>query len=145
MGFSAGYDTPVGEHGLKLSGGERQRIAIARALIKNAPIILLDEPTAALDSESEHYVQQALSELCKERTTVVIAHRLSTVMHADRILVLDAGEVVESGKHQELLRAGGRYAVFYDLQLRSQEPSIGPEANAGKSATSQGIVRATLH
>ena len=76
---------------------------------------------------------------------MVIAHRLSTVMHADRILVIDAGEVVESGKHQELLRAGGRYAVFYDLQLRRQEPSNGPEANAGKSATSQGIVQATLH
>ena len=145
MGFSAGYDTPVGEHGLKLSGGERQRIAIARALIKNAPIILLDEATAALDSESEHYVQQAISELCKGRTTLVIAHRLSTIMHADRILVLEAGEVVESGKHDELLRAGGRYALFYNLQLRRQEPSIGPEANAGKSATSQSIVHATLH
>jgi ATP-binding cassette subfamily B protein len=122
MGFEAGYDTPVGEHGFKLSGGERQRIAIARALIKDAPIILLDEATAALDSESEYHVQQAISELCRGRTTIVIAHRLSTIMHADRILVLDAGEVVESGRHDELLRAGGRYAAFYNIQLRRQEP-----------------------
>src|ERR1700751_5426453 len=101
MSFQAGYDTEVGEHGLKLSGGERQRIA--RALIKNAPIILLDEATAALDSESEHHVQQALSELCKGRTTIVIAHRLSTIMHADRILVIEGGDVAEAGGHDELL------------------------------------------
>jgi len=122
MAFEDGYETPVGEHGLNLSGGERQRIAIARALIKDAPIILLDEATAALDSESEYHVQQAISELCKGRTTIVIAHRLSTIMHADRILVLEAGEVVESGRHEELLRAGGRYAAFYNVQLRRQEP-----------------------
>jgi subfamily B ATP-binding cassette protein MsbA len=122
MGFPQGYDTPVGELGLKLSGGERQRVAIARALIKNAPIILLDEATAALDSESEHHVQEAIAELCKGRTTIVIAHRLSTIMHADRILVIEAGAVVESGRHDELLRKGGRYASFYRLQLRHQEP-----------------------
>ena len=92
MGFPAGYDTPVGEHGLQLSGGERQRVAIARALIKNAPIILLDEATAALDSESERHVQEAIAELCKGRTTIVIAHRLSTIMHADRILVIEGGD-----------------------------------------------------
>ena len=92
MGFPHGYDTPVGEHGLQLSGGQRQRIAIARALIKNAPIILLDEATAALDSESEHHVQDAIAELCKGRTTLVIAHRLSTIMHADRILVIEDGD-----------------------------------------------------
>jgi ATP-binding cassette subfamily B protein len=126
MGFEAGYDTPVGEHGFKLSGGERQRIAIARALIKDAPIILLDEATAALDSESEYQVQQAISELCKGRTTIVIAHRLSTIMHADRILVLEAGEVVESGRHRDLLRAGGRYAAFHNIQLR-QDSSVAPE------------------
>jgi ATP-binding cassette subfamily B protein len=122
MGFDAGYDTPVGEHGLKLSGGERQRVSIARALIKNAPIILLDEATAALDSESERHVQEAIAELCKGRTTIVIAHRLSTIMHADRILVIEGGDVVEAGRHDELLRKGGRYASFYRLQLKHQEP-----------------------
>jgi ATP-binding cassette subfamily B protein len=120
MSFSAGYDTPVGERGLQLSGGERQRIAIARALIKNAPIILLDEATAALDSESERYVQDAIAKLCMGRTTIVIAHRLATVMHADRILVIEAGQIVETGRHDELLRKGGRYASFCRLQLEQQ-------------------------
>jgi ATP-binding cassette, subfamily B, bacterial MsbA len=124
--FPAGYDTPVGEHGLQLSGGQRQRVAIARALIKNAPIILLDEATASLDSESERYVQEAVAELCKGRTTIVIAHRLSTIMHADNILVVEAGLVVESGRHDELLRKGGRYASFYRLQLREQSPALEP-------------------
>jgi len=122
MSFPDKYDTQVGEHGLKLSGGERQRIAIARALIKNAPIILLDEATAALDAESERHVQEAIAELCKGRTTIVIAHRLSTIMHADRILVIEAGDVVEAGRHDELLRNGGRYALFYKLQFQQQEP-----------------------
>jgi ATP-binding cassette, subfamily B, bacterial MsbA len=126
MSFPAGYDTPVGEHGLQLSGGQRQRVAIARALIKNAPIILLDEATASLDSESERYVQEALAELCKGRTTIVIAHRLSTIMHADNILVVENGLVVESGRHDELLRKGGRYALFYRLQLREQSPTLEP-------------------
>jgi ATP-binding cassette subfamily B protein len=124
MGFPAGYNTPVGEHGLQLSGGQRQRIAIARALIKNCPIILLDEATAALDSESERHVQEALAELCKGRTTLVIAHRLSTIMHADSILVVENGLVVESGRHEELLRKGGRYASFYRLQLKEQAPPL---------------------
>ena len=118
MSFPNGYDTAVGEHGLQLSGGQRQRIAIARALVKNAPIILLDEATAALDSESERYVQDAITELCRGRTTLVIAHRLSTIMHADTILVVEAGRVVEQGRHEELLRTGGRYASFYRLQLQ---------------------------
>jgi ATP-binding cassette, subfamily B, bacterial MsbA len=122
MGFPAGYETPVGEHGLQLSGGQRQRISIARALIKNAPIILLDEATAALDSESEHLVQEAIAELCKGRTTLVIAHRLSTIMHSDTILVVENGAVVESGRHDDLLRQGGRYASFYRLQLKEQAP-----------------------
>ena len=124
MGFPTGYDTPVGEQGMQLSGGQRQRIAIARAVIKNAPIILLDEATAALDSESERHVQEALAELRKGRTTLVIAHRLSTITHADNILVVEAGLVVESGRHDELLRKGGRYASFYRLQLREQSPAL---------------------
>jgi ATP-binding cassette, subfamily B, bacterial MsbA len=130
VGFPAGYDAPVGEHGLRLSGGQRQRIAIARALIKNAPIILLDEATAALDSESERQVQDAIAELCKGRTTLVIAHRLSTIMHADRILVIEGGVVAEAGRHEDLLRKGGRYASFYRLQLQSQA-SAAPMAVMG--------------
>ena len=123
IGLPAGYDTRVGEQGMQLSGGQRQRIAVARALIKDAPIILLDEATAALDSESERYVQEAIAELCKGRTTLVIAHRLSTIVHADCILVVEGGLVVESGRHEELLRQGGRYASFYRLQLREQDPA----------------------
>jgi ABC-type multidrug transport system fused ATPase/permease subunit len=121
-----GYDSPVGEHGMQLSGGERQRIAIARALIKNAPIILLDEATASLDSESEQHVQAAIAELCRGRTTIVIAHRLTTIMHADRILVIEAGHVVETGCHDDLILRGGRYSTFYRLQLQAQEPAPFP-------------------
>ena len=121
-GFPQGYDTPVGERGTQLSGGERQRVAIARALIKNAPIILLDEATASLDSESERLVQDAIEHLCQGRTTIVIAHRLHTIAHADRILVLENGAIVEAGRHDELLRKGGRYAAFYRLQIKEQEP-----------------------
>jgi ABC-type multidrug transport system fused ATPase/permease subunit len=120
MNFPDGYETTVGEHGLQLSGGQRQRIAIARALVKNAPIILLDEATASLDSESERHVQEALTELCSGRTTLVIAHRLSTIMHSDCILVVENGVVTESGRHDELLRKGGRYASFHRLQLKEQ-------------------------
>jgi ATP-binding cassette subfamily B protein len=116
MGFPLGYDTPVGEHGTQLSGGQRQRIAVARALIKNAPVILLDEATAALDSESEKQVQEAIEHLCQGRTTIVIAHRLHTIMHADAILVVEGGEIVERGRHEDLLRRGGRYASFFRLQ-----------------------------
>jgi ATP-binding cassette, subfamily B, bacterial MsbA len=118
MGFPLGYDTPVGEHGTQLSGGQRQRIAVARALIKNAPIILLDEATAALDSESEQQVQKAIEHLCQNRTTIVIAHRLHTIMHADTIMVVEAGEIVEHGRHDDLLCRGGRYASFFRLQQR---------------------------
>jgi subfamily B ATP-binding cassette protein MsbA len=119
--FPRGYDTPVGEHGLQLSGGQRQRVAIARALIKNAPIILLDEATAALDSESELQVREAMERLCQGRTTLAIAHRLHTVSHADRIFVIEDGMATESGRHDELLRKSGRYAAFYRLQLKQQE------------------------
>jgi ATP-binding cassette subfamily B protein len=126
MGFPAGYDTPVGERGLQLSGGERQRISIARALVRNAPIILLDEATAALDSESERHVQDAIAKLCLGRTTIVIAHRLATVMHADRILVIESGQIVETGRHDDLLRAGGLYASFCRLQLEQREQPENP-------------------
>jgi ATP-binding cassette subfamily B protein len=124
--FPLGYDTPVGEHGTQLSGGQRQRIAIARALIKDAPIILFDEATAALDSESEKFVQEAIAHLCKDRTTIVIAHRLHTIRHADQILVIEGGVVAESGLHDELLRKNGRYADF--LRLQQRESSEGKVA-----------------
>ena len=130
LAFPRGYDTPVGEHGLQLSGGQRQRVAIARALIKNAPIILLDEATAALDSESELQVREAMETLCQGRTTVAIAHRLHTVSHADRIFVIEDGKVVESGRHDDLLRKSGRYASFYRLQLQQQEARTPVEAAA---------------
>jgi subfamily B ATP-binding cassette protein MsbA len=122
MGFPLGYDTPVGEHGTQLSGGQRQRVAVARALVKNAPIILLDEATAALDSESEQQVQEAIEHLCQNRTTIVIAHRLHTIMHADAIMVVEGGEIVERGCHDDLLRRGGRYASFFRLQHRDAGP-----------------------
>jgi ABC-type multidrug transport system fused ATPase/permease subunit len=118
MSFPLGYDTPVGEHGTQLSGGQRQRVAVARALLRNAPIILLDEATAALDSESERQVQEAILHLCQNRTTIVIAHRLHTIMHADAILVVENGEIVERGRHDDLLRRSGRYASFFRLQQR---------------------------
>ena len=122
MSFPLGYNTPVGEHGTQLSGGQRQRIAIARALVKDAPIILLDEATAALDSESEKQVQEAIEHLCQNRTTIVIAHRLHTIMHADQILVVENGTIVETGRHDDLLRRGGRYASFFRLQHREANP-----------------------
>jgi ATP-binding cassette subfamily B protein len=130
--FPDGYDTKVGEYGAQLSGGQRQRIAIARALIRDAPIILLDEPTAALDSESEYYVQKAMAELIKGRTTLVIAHRLHTIAHADLIHVVENGVIVESGRHDELMRRGQRYATFYQLRSTGQaaagDGAAAPEA-----------------
>lgn len=121
METKKGYDSLVGEKGVKLSGGQRQRLAIARAILKNPKILLLDEATSSLDSESEAQVQEALYRLMKGRTTFVIAHRLSTVQHADKILVLDEGEIVETGNHEELLRAGGLYSHLYELQFRDLE------------------------
>ena len=119
-----GYDTPVGEHGSKLSGGQRQRIAIARAFLKQAAIILLDEPTAALDAESEREVQKALDALRTGRTTVVVAHRLQTIMDADRICVVEHGRAVESGTHDELIRARGSYAAFFATQFGERKRRI---------------------
>jgi subfamily B ATP-binding cassette protein MsbA len=113
-----GLDTWVGDRGVLLSGGQRQRIAIARALLKNAPILILDEATSALDTESERRIQDALGHLMQNRTTFVIAHRLSTVEQADRILVMADGSILESGTHAELLAAGGQYAHLYKLQFR---------------------------
>ena len=111
-----GLDTMVGEHGLRLSGGQRQRIAIARAIYKNAPILILDEATSALDNKSERYVQDALETLMQDRTSLVIAHRLSTIESADTILVMDAGRIIEQGSHKELLRQKGLYAELHKAQ-----------------------------
>ncbi|HEX3808460.1 MAG TPA: ABC transporter ATP-binding protein [Rhizomicrobium sp.] len=122
--MSQGYDTVVGEGGLKLSGGQRQRIAIARAMVRNAPILLLDEATSSLDTESERQIQDALGTLMKGRTTVVIAHRLSTVLDADRIYVLDSGHVVEAGTHPELIARGGLYARLYRHNLDDDAPVV---------------------
>ena len=136
-----GYDTEVGTRGVRLSGGQRQRIAIARAMLKNAPILLLDEATSALDSESERLVQAALTQLMAGRTTLVVAHRLSTVLHADRILVIEDGRIVESGRHDELVARGGRYARLHATQFappteapgdtETAPPADGRRAEAG--------------
>ena len=112
-----GIDTLIGDNGNRLSGGQRQRLAIARAIYKNAPILILDEATSALDSESERQVQDALERLMTGRTTLVIAHRLSTIEHADRIVVLDQGQVVENGSHEELIQQDGLYANLHRIQF----------------------------
>ena len=119
MQKEGGFDSIIGEKGVSLSGGQRQRLAIARAVLKNAPILVLDEATSALDTESERAVQTALDELMKRRTTICIAHRLSTILHADEIVVLDQGRIVETGTHAELVRRGGIYQKLYELQFSS--------------------------
>ena len=117
MQFADGYETNVGEQGAQLSGGQRQRIAIARAFLKDAPILLLDEPTAALDSESEREVQKALDGLRIGRTTIVVAHRLQTIVGADRIFVIEQGRAIELGSHRELIARGGPYCAFFAAQF----------------------------
>ena len=119
-----GYDTVVGERGYRFSGGEKQRIAIARTILRNPPILLLDEATSALDTGTERAVQDALDDLAEGRTTVAIAHRLSTIRDADQILVLDSGEIVERGTHDELLARGGRYAALVARDHGLEHPSL---------------------
>ncbi|HZV55608.1 MAG TPA: ATP-binding cassette domain-containing protein, partial [Rhodocyclaceae bacterium] len=119
-----GYETKVGERGLKLSGGEKQRVAIARALLKNPPILIFDEATSALDSKTEKAIQAELELAAIGRTTLIIAHRLSTVMNADEILVLDGGRIVERGNHRQLLEFGGAYAQIWALQQREVAAEI---------------------
>jgi ATP-binding cassette, subfamily B, bacterial MsbA len=121
------FDTVLGERGTRLSGGQRQRIAIARALLRDPPILILDEATSALDTESERLVQQAIERLMQDRTVLVIAHRLATVRDADQIVVLDAGQIVQQGSHEELLRGAGLYRRLHDLQFRGEESALGAE------------------
>src|SRR6266705_6806551 len=130
--LSDGYDTVLGERGMTLSGGQRQRIAIARAVIRNTPILLLDEPTTGLDAASEKLVFEALDRLMEGKTTIVIAHRLSTVRRADIIFVIKEGAIVESGKHDELLQRGGLYSELYRLQYGEQSEVEAPASHYGR-------------
>jgi len=137
MNLPKGYDTVIGELGVKLSGGERQRISIARALLKDAPILILDEATSSLDTESEMEVQAALENLMKGRTTLVIAHRLSTIRHADRILVLMKGEIVEEGSHEDLIALQGEYYRLHQMQFREEDPETQSEPQPQTRAEAQ--------
>jgi subfamily B ATP-binding cassette protein MsbA len=136
MAMPQGFDTVIGERGVRLSGGQRQRLAMARALVKNAPILILDEATSSLDTESEQVVQKALENLMMGRTTLVIAHRLSTVRNADRILTICDGKIVEEGNHQQLMEKNGEYRRLYEMQFRMDEPLNLPEQIEGPGGTS---------
>jgi ATP-binding cassette, subfamily B, bacterial len=130
-GLPDGYDTLVGERGYRMSGGEKQRLAIARMLLKDPAVVILDEATSHLDSESELAIQHALADALVGRTSLVIAHRLSTIVAADRILVLEGGRIIESGRHDELLRAGGLYTDLYQTQVEGSPRMDEPTADAG--------------
>jgi ABC-type multidrug transport system fused ATPase/permease subunit len=119
-GLPEKFNTIVGDRGVRLSGGERQRIAIARAILMNPRLLILDEATSSLDASSEALVQEALDKLMKDRTTIIIAHRLSTILNANRILVMEAGRIIESGTHAELMKQGGLYSVLYERQFRAE-------------------------
>ena len=121
MSLPNGYDSMIGERGVKLSGGQRQRISIARVFLKNPPILILDEATSALDNTTEILIQEALTELCKGRTTIIVAHRLSTIKNADEIAVISEGEIIERGTHDELIAQGGVYEKLYNLQFKAKE------------------------
>lgn len=130
-----GYGTKIGEKGVRLSGGERQRLAIARAILKNAPILILDEATSSLDVESEQYVQAALANLMKDRTVFVIAHRLSTVRNATRIAVIEGGMITEIGTHEELLQQSGTYQRLYNLQFSGDAAAV----ESGEAVLATGV------
>ncbi|KAH8775628.1 hypothetical protein F5883DRAFT_519011 [Diaporthe sp. PMI_573] len=144
LGFAEGYDTRVGERGMKLSGGELQRVAIARAILKQPKIVLLDEATSAIDTETEFQIQKALRRLCKGRTTFIVAHRLSTIVNADRIVVVMNGEISEEGNHETLISAGGKYAELWSKQIfvKPKEPSADAEGNTDNE-DSQNTSKAT--
>jgi ATP-binding cassette subfamily B protein len=135
--FPSGYETRVGERGVTLSGGQKQRIAIARALLYDPRILILDDSTSSVDTETEHIIQQALQTLMQGRTTFVIAQRLLTLKHADQILVLEQGRIVQRGRHEQLLAEGGLYRQIYDLQLRDQEEFL---ALAGERLPTLGLI-----